>query len=206
MTSTPPVPPADRQPDGSGRTPSWGAAPSPVPPAYVPQPPAAKKPSRGKAWLTHGATAFVALVLGAAIGGSGASGDTADSAPPAPTATATKTARAAAPEAEAEPAKESAKETRTAKPTPTQKPGPLAGIDGDGTFLVGEDIQAGTYKTAGPEDDTFGLGCYWARHKDASGELTGIIANDNITGQTRVTVNKGEYFETKGCLKWQKVG
>ncbi|WP_326791578.1 hypothetical protein OHA79_02750 [Streptomyces sp. NBC_00841] len=34
-----------------------------------------------------------------------------------------------------------------------------------------------------PADDNFGLGCYWARLKNASGELGAIIANDNITGQ-----------------------
>ncbi|MCX5317227.1 hypothetical protein [Streptomyces sp. NBC_00154] len=46
----------------------------------------------------------------------------------------------------------------------------------------------------------------WARLKNASGELGAIIANDNITGQARVTARKGVYFETKGCLKWEKVG
>ncbi|MFG3304681.1 hypothetical protein [Streptomyces wuyuanensis] len=203
MTSSPSIPPAGHQPGGDGGTPSWSALPSPGSPAYVPQPPST--PSRGKAWLTHGAAALVALIFGAAIGGGESSG-TADTARPAPTVTVTKTARAAAPDAK--PANEAgtAKETGTAKPKPAKKPGPPSSIDSDGTFLVGEDIQAGTYKSAGPEDDNFGLGCYWARHEDASGELTGIIANDNTTGQTRVTVNKGEYFETKGCLEWQKVG
>ncbi|MEV8389805.1 MULTISPECIES: hypothetical protein [unclassified Streptomyces] len=204
MASTPSIPPAAQQPDKIGQTTSWGAAP-PVPPAFVPHPPAGKKPSRRKAWLTHGATAFVAMIFGAAISGSGESGEAANSARPAPAVTVTKAADAAAPDP-AVTVTETAKETVTATPKPSKKPGPPSSIDGDGTFLVGEDIQTGTYKTAGPEDDNFGLGCYWARHKDASGELTGIIANDSITGQTRVTVNKGEYFETKGCLEWEEVG
>ncbi|WP_329449861.1 hypothetical protein OG894_03485 [Streptomyces sp. NBC_01724] len=55
-------------------------------------------------------------------------------------------------------------------------------------------------------DDNFGLGCHWARLKKASGDLGTIIASDNITGQARVTARNGEYFETKGCLKWEKVG
>ncbi|WP_051745248.1 hypothetical protein [Streptomyces yerevanensis] len=199
MTGMPSTPPA-AQPDWTGPATSWGAVPPPLPP----QPPV-QKPSRRKAWLTHGATAFGALIFGAAIGGSGESGSAADSTRPAPAVTVTKTADAPAPEP-AVTVTETAKETVTAKPKPTKKPGPPDAINGDGQYLVGEDIQAGTYKTAGPENDNFGLGCYWARNKNASGEFGAIIANDNITGQSRVTVNKGEYFETKGCLKWEKVG
>ncbi|MFB7223084.1 hypothetical protein [Streptomyces sp. NPDC056227] len=200
MTSTPSIPPAGPQPDGAGRTTSWGAVPPPpMPPAH---PPTMGKPSRRKAWLTHGATAFVALIFGAAIGGNGESDDTtASSARPAPAVTVTKTADAAAPEPAA-----TVTQKVTVTPKPAKKPGPPTTIDGDGQYLVGDDIQAGTYKTSGPEDDAFGFGCYWARLKNASGELGAIIANDNITGQARVTVHKGEYFETKGCQKWGKVG
>lgn len=200
MTSTPSIPPAGQQPDGAGRTASWGVVPPPpMPPA---RPPTMGKPSRPKAWLTHGATAFVALIFGAAIGGNGESDDTtASSARPAPAVTVTKTADAAAPEPAA-----TVTQKVTVTPKPAKKPGPPTTIDGDGQYLVGDDIQAGTYKTSGPEDDAFGFGCYWARLKNASGELGAIIANDNITGQARVTVHKGEYFETKGCQKWGKVG
>lgn len=63
-------------------------------------------------------------------------------------------------------------------------------MEGDGQYLVGEDTKPGTYKT----------------DKDASGEFDAIIANENLQGQGRVTVNKGEYFETKGCQEWTKVG
>ncbi|MFC8236219.1 hypothetical protein [Streptomyces sp. NPDC057284] len=35
---------------------------------------------------------------------------------------------------------------------------------------------------------------------------SGRSSRDNITGQARVTARKGEHFETKGCLKWEKVG
>ncbi|MCX4661430.1 hypothetical protein [Streptomyces uncialis] len=215
MTSTPPptppippIPPADR-PDAFG-PPHWG----PTTPAHAPQPSSAGgKPSRRWALLTHGATAVVALMLGMAATGGGDSGGAGDGkAAPAPTVTVTKAPRGGAPEPAATVTKtveKTVKETVTAKPKPAPKkaaePGPSAAIEADGMFLVGEDIQAGTYKTAGPEDDDFGLGCYWSRQKDASGELTGIIANGNITGMTRVTVNKGEYFETTGCLEWRKV-
>lgn len=79
---------------------------------------------------------------------------------------------------------------------PAKKSGRPAVIDGDGWYLIGEDIQAGTYKAAGPTDDNFGLGCYRARLKNASGEPDEITANSNITGQARVTTRQGEHFET----------
>lgn len=187
--------PTPQSPFGQPTQPTWGQVPPAMPPAV--------KPSRRKAWFTHGAVAVVALGLGAGMGGSGESGSAAVSAQPAPAVTVTKTAEAAAPK----PAVTvTAKAPAKSKPKPTKKPAAPAAIDGDGQYLVGEDIKAGTYKTAGPQDDDFGLGCYWARLKNASGEFDAIITNGNITGQARVTVNKGEYFETKGCQKWEKVG
>ncbi|WDM17278.1 hypothetical protein J3S85_14715 [Streptomyces lavenduligriseus] len=150
--------------------------------------------------MTHGATAFVALVIGAAMGGGGGSGSTADSTRPGPAVTVTKTADALAPEPAA---------TVTAKvtvtPKPAKDPGPAASVAGDGMYLVGEDMNAGTYKTAGPADSAI-PNCYWARLKDASGEFDAIITNGNAQGQTRVTVRKGEYFQTSGCETWKKVG
>ncbi|MFF7216671.1 hypothetical protein ACFZAU_40125 [Streptomyces sp. NPDC008238] len=188
--------PTPQSPFGQPTQPTWGQVPPVTPPAT--------KPSRRKAWFTHGAVAVVALGLGAGIGGGGGSGPVAESRRPAPAVTVTKTAEAA--EAAAPKPAVTVTAKAPAKPKPTKKPGPPSTVDGDGQYLVGEDIKAGTYKTAGPQDDDFGLGCYWARLKNASGEFDAIIANDNITGQARVTVHKGEYFETKGCNKWEKVG
>ncbi|MFK4146862.1 hypothetical protein [Streptomyces sp. NPDC004065] len=210
MSHTPPMPPSTPQSSGPGGAPSWGAVP-PVPPpgaeqAPVGQPmsPLPRKPSRRKAWLTHGATAFVALMVGAGIGGSGDSGGTDSSAAPAPAVTVTKTA-AATHGGKPEPAV-TVTEKVTVKPKPAKKAGAPTTVDGEGQYLVGEDMQAGTYKTAGPDQSGFIDNCYWARTKDASGEFGAIIANENLQGQGRVTVNKGEYFETKGCQKWTKVG
>ncbi|MET7886713.1 hypothetical protein [Streptomyces avermitilis] len=67
----------------------------------------------------------------------------------------------------------------------------------------GEDIEPGTYKTAGSDG---GFGCYWERAKDASGEFGSIIANNNLEGPGRVTLNSGEYFKTNRCQEWKKVG
>jgi hypothetical protein len=88
-----------------------------------------------------------------------------------------------------------------AEPKPTKKPGPPASFDGDGEYLVGEDIAPGTDRTAGPAD----FGCYWERDRDSSGEFKSIIANDNLSGSGRVTVRKGEIFKTQGCQTWKKV-
>ena len=211
MSHTPSIPPSTPQPGpGAHSAPSWSAAPQ-VPPTGGVQPPlgqpTAPKSSRGKAWLTHGATALVALVVGAGIGGNGDSGGTAGSAAPAPAVTVTRTASAK--RVEPKPAitvTATATERVTVKPKPAKKAGAATTVDGDGQYLVGDDMQAGTYKTAGPDKSGFVDNCYWARTKDASGEFSAIIANANLQGQGRVTVNKGEYFETNGCQKWTKVG
>ncbi len=179
---------------------SWG-------PGTPPPPPTAKGPARRKTWLTHGAVALVALLVGAGIGASGdggsdATSDAAGKPTPQPAVTVTETA-----DAEAEPAPTVTEtETVTAKPKKTEAaeaPGPAASFAGDGEYLVGEDIKAGTYKTAGPEGE---FGCYWERAKDASGEFESIIANNNLEGTGRVTLNQGEYFKTNGCQEWKKAG
>ena len=72
---------------------------------------------------------------------------------------------------------------------------------GDGTWMVGEDIKAGTYRTKGDPD-----GCYWARLSGTSGELTDLIANGNPTGTTTVTISATDVaFETSGCAAWRPV-
>lgn len=67
---------------------------------------------------------------------------------------------------------------------------------GEGMYLVGKDIPAGTYllKTTSAE-----YGGYYARCKDASGEITSIIANDNFTNTAYITVNNGEYLQLTRC-------
>lgn len=73
---------------------------------------------------------------------------------------------------------------------------------GDGTYLVGTDIAAGSYKTKGDSD--FGVGCYWERAKDDSGEFGSIISNDYADGPSRVTIKTGEYFKASGGCTWDK--
>src|SRR5947208_10980310 len=47
-----------------------------------------------------------------------------------------------------------------ADPAPAPAPGPKTAIDADGTYVVGKDIQPGTYSSAGPVG---GGACYWKR-------------------------------------------
>jgi hypothetical protein len=82
-------------------------------------------------------------------------------------------------------------------PPPAPEPsGPLTSFD-DGTYLVGEDIVAGNYKTAGPDAGGIGV-CYWDTKK--GDDFTG---QDVKKGPTRATLRKGETFSTSGCQEWQ---
>lgn len=74
----------------------------------------------------------------------------------------------------------------------------------NGMWLVGTDIQPGTYRTPGPADSVL-PNCYWERLRDASGEFSAIIANGNATGPVSVTVLAGEYFASSGCRSWERV-
>lgn len=72
---------------------------------------------------------------------------------------------------------------------------------GDGTFQVGRDIVAGTYQNSG------GGQCYWARLSGGGGGLGDIIANDNTTGPTTVTIGDSDWgFKSSRCGTWTKVG
>ncbi|MFJ3516272.1 hypothetical protein [Streptomyces sp. NPDC090131] len=77
-----------------------------------------------------------------------------------------------------------------------------AAIRGSGTFEVGKDVPPGTYRSTG----NGGVGCYWERSKDSSGELDSILANDNVTGTSYVTVAATDkIFKSGGCKDWEAV-
>jgi hypothetical protein len=79
-------------------------------------------------------------------------------------------------------------------------------IPGDGSYIVGTDIQPGTYQTKGPASSAI-PNCYWERDSSASGDLGSIIANDNTVGSATVTVQSTDkLFKTSGCQDWTKVG
>lgn len=68
---------------------------------------------------------------------------------------------------------------------------------GDGIYLVGTDIQPGTYKSSGLNN------CYLARLRGFGGTLNTIIANTRATTATVVTIaptDKG--FQSSNCGTW----
>lgn len=68
----------------------------------------------------------------------------------------------------------------------------------DGAFLVGTDVQPGTYRT-------LTAGCYWERLSGFSGQFADIIANG--TGASIVTIAVGDKgFKSSGCAPWGKIG
>lgn len=72
-------------------------------------------------------------------------------------------------------------------------------FDGDGTYVVGEDIQPGTYRAAAQD------GCYWARLSSLN--TSDIIDNDNATGPVVVEVQAGDKaFLASGCSEFKKAG
>lgn len=72
-------------------------------------------------------------------------------------------------------------------------------IPGEGTFLVGADIKAGTYRAAAS------TGCYWARLKSL--DTSAIIDNNNADGPVVVTIQAADKaFMTSGCAEFHKIG
>ncbi|MCX5450538.1 hypothetical protein [Streptomyces nigrescens] len=174
----------------------------PAPPGRQPRPfapPRATEPPEKKHATLKIAVgvvcACIVVGLGAAVGGGGKKTEVEPA--PAPAATVTVTAKMA--KADAGKPKGGAKPAeKAAAPT-----GPEITV-GQGSYLVGEGIAVGIYRTGGPAASDVPL-CYWARAKDSSGDMDSIIANGTPQGPARVTVNKGETFETNGCKEWTKV-
>jgi len=87
---------------------------------------------------------------------------------------------------------------------PAKPTGPKAtSFPGEGMYMVGVDIAPGTYRA---KSDGSG---YWARLSNASGELGGIIANDNVLSSTTtiVEIRSGDaFFKTSGFDQWTKAG
>ncbi|AZM89483.1 hypothetical protein [Streptomyces sp. W1SF4] len=140
-----------------------------------------------------GAGALVALVaLAACTGGGGTSGSK-DTGPKKPTAAGNSPKAGGG---------QTAGGKTSAKPSEPKKDGKKAAMRGSGTFQAGSDLQPGTYRTTGNK----GLGCYWERAKDASGEVESIIANDNVTGTSYVTIEAGDkLFKSNGCNDWETI-
>ena len=71
----------------------------------------------------------------------------------------------------------------------------------DGTYIVGSDISAGTWRNSG------GSGCYWQRMKGFGGTVADLIANANVDAPVNVAISASDKgFSTTRCGTWTKVG
>ena len=87
-----------------------------------------------------------------------------------------------------------------AAPAEPVEPVTTGDIVTEGTWTVGEDMKAGTYKTV----EAVSGNCYWAITKTGTNGAD-IISNGLPTGGfPSVTVKKGQDFENQGCGDWKK--
>lgn len=87
------------------------------------------------------------------------------------------------------------------------KPPKAAGVTiTAGTWAVGSEVKAGSYKTVAPEDEF--IGCTWQRLKSDDGEFNSIITSDIIPPGTagRLQIKKTDKFIalSGGCI-WTPV-
>ena len=88
----------------------------------------------------------------------------------------------------------------TAEPAlaPTPEPAGPATSFGDGTHIVGVDIQPGSYRNSDSSD-----GCFWERLSGFSGAFEEIIANEFTYSHEVVTIKETDAgFSTGGCGTW----
>jgi hypothetical protein len=77
-------------------------------------------------------------------------------------------------------------------------------MPGDGDFEVGEQVQPGKYRSAGPADGVSGM-CFWFRIRPSVDDpIRQVIASNGTKGAAIVTIKTGEIFRTSGCQEWHK--
>jgi len=87
---------------------------------------------------------------------------------------------------------------KSALATPTPTPKPQFAVIHDGIHKVGSDVQPGTYRTRSNSS-----GCYFARLKGFSGQVSDIISNANTDGPAVVTIDASDAgFESRRCATW----
>lgn len=101
---------------------------------------------------------------------------------------------------------------RVLEPALQQQPAAAAaapGQLGDGTWLVGVDVQPGTYRSPGATTVGGFNFCLWRRLSDTSGENSAIIASGtgNAGEQQLVTIAATDRaFRVSGCEPFTRVG
>lgn len=184
-TGQQPMPPTAPYQQPSG----YHHVPPPIPPQWSPlaQPP--KKPSTAKKVLVGLGVGLFALFVIVGMTGGGKNGTTAS--------TSGSTSRTA-PTAAAPAAPASSK--------PLAAAATAEGI-GDGTFLVGTDIQLGTYRSAGATPGVIDF-CTWSTRAGASTNSKIIdFGTANADEPMVVEIGKSvKAFKSSGCEPWMKVG
>ena len=74
-------------------------------------------------------------------------------------------------------------------------------MSSDGTFVVGQDIKAGTYHTNG-SGNAGANDCYYATLNSTDGSLTSIIANGNFDGPETMDLSGVYAFQVNGPCTW----
>jgi hypothetical protein len=90
----------------------------------------------------------------------------------------------------------------TSAPAPAQR-GPVTTFD-DGQWLVGADIEAGTYATTVPADSP---GCTWERKDSTDGTANSVLESGIGEEGERLVVDikpTDKVFGSVGCGRWQR--
>lgn len=154
------------------------------PPPYLPPP--AEKGGKATLWVLF----LVGVGVGAAVGSCSTfqvmKQGAATAVMPQATVTTRSTATVTA----------SPRPQKTPKPSPSPSPVSVS----DGTWVVGEDIPAGTYKTGATVDGD----CYWSINKSGTNGQT--IIQNAFPGGGRPVVNlrRGQDFHSARCGVWVK--
>lgn len=153
----------------------------------------APRPWWRRGWFVAPFSMMIGVLVGAGVASTGGTTTTTTSSGPS--------AAAAGPASAAKPAPAKASAAAPAKPA-----APKVVTIEDGTWVVGEDVPAGTYKVTEPIADPGVGGCYWAITK--SGSNGGDIIQNDIPagGRPKVVLRKGQDFSTQRCGTWAKVG
>lgn len=165
-------------------------------------------------WVLPTGVGFLALLVGVAIGGAGDSaGESAAGSGSDPTVTVTADPEPAetvtldpteqqladiATREAAVAAKETEVAAREAAVAATELQIAAGTIPGSGKFLVGTDIQPGTYR-GNPQNES----CYWERLSGVGGTFDEIITNENADGPTVVEIRSSDAaFSSEDCGEW----
>lgn len=134
----------------------------------------------------------VKFAVAAATGATVLSGCVAPSSGPAPTKTTTVTVTDH---------DSAAAQAQTPAPAPTA----TTFMNTDGTYVIGKDIEPGTYKSAPTLKNDYPF-CTWKRLSGFSGLMEDTIAIANQPGQTIVTISPSDIaFYTSSCQPWEKI-